>query len=913
MRHNSLDRRQFLELVAALGFTGTSRTASASSAVGSTPPSGSYHPGRIPNEYSLFFPGEEISLKTTPTVKRIENGALTANVAGRSVTMRPGDQIDGWYLLGIFSIEKESTAVFEKSVSHRGAMVYVTERKGLYGYIPRQIGQLANIRPRPTNTPHGVRLTRVAHFEPGTPDRPGLYILNSVEDPSYENVAALGAEYVGWTLVANEEAGPEASLYLDAAGRSRQLVSLVDLAPTLGVRNSQSGDKTKWWRVWAPDAGYPLFDPLVNPAVGAVAPQVCSAQQIYAYVDGYSKRTLLGGYMPVADIGVWNPIHRAGYQVTLLLPSGKSAKPMARLRHLIPEELPSPPSQPNDPPKQEANSDELARAAVSIRDGGTTYVDSYWNGTAEEFYAALHGIWDRWHSFHEQSMQVDIPDEWLRNAAQAGLTLTRCSYRGLEPTYQVGEGAYTKFHTPPDCAVQSPCEEIAYSDAIFPVAHYEFVWAHQLWNHVDDADTYFQYYLDHYVLPNGDFLYNTTGGEAPLNVGIFLANSARSYFYGRSLVAFEKRLPILERMIGWVLRRYEYSKAHFAVGDRRRGLIWGTPEADLTGDGDQAPDNHPYYYQNAAWIWRGLVQHAQSLEQASRDGQHNDFSVLAARYREIAHEMRGLIGASIAATRALGNTEMRSAGITPFSPSDIDRKVTDLANYENHRFMEDWFLLDWGDPQLDLGHLKHRELSGRQLLGLGLGHGPSNTSNFMAHGTLSVLIRQDDYRPFLLALYALTCFAADSGNRYSPEDAFIPGGRPLEGDPNFWSAVVNSALQPTLGLRWLLCYEETDRDVCHLQKATPKHWFSDGQSISVKNCLTRFGLISWSTRTIGAGRWEITVDVPKGFSGDLVVHIHPNDDRPLRSTSLGTLEGNKIVLLKDSLWTATQLKIVASG
>jgi len=75
------------------------------------------------------------------------------------------------------------------------------------------------------------------------------------------------------------------------------------------------------------------------------------------------------------------------------------------------------------------------------------------------------------------------------------------------------------------------------------------------------------------------------------------------------------------------------------------------------------------------------------------------------------------------------------------------------------------------------------------------------TSNFMAHGTLSFLIREDDYRPFLLTLYALACYTADSGNRYSPEDALIPRGHPLEGSSGAWSAVVNSTLQTTLGLR----------------------------------------------------------------------------------------------------------------
>ena len=35
-------------------------------------------------------------------------------------------------------------------------------------------------------------------------------------------MAALGTEYIGWSLVANEEAGPQRSVFLEANGRSRQ-------------------------------------------------------------------------------------------------------------------------------------------------------------------------------------------------------------------------------------------------------------------------------------------------------------------------------------------------------------------------------------------------------------------------------------------------------------------------------------------------------------------------------------------------------------------------------------------------------------------------------------------------------------------------------------------------------------------
>jgi len=168
-----------------------------------------------------------------------------------------------------------------------------------------------------------------------------------------------------------------------------------------------------------------------------------------------------------------------------------------------------------------------------------------------------------------------------------------------------------------------------------------------------------------------------------------------------------------------------------------------------------------------------------------------------------------------------------------------------------------------------------------------------------------MLIRQDDYRPFLLALYALTCCAADSGNRYAPEDALIPGGRPLQGLPFFWSAVVNSTLQATLGLRWLLCYEETDEAVCHLQKAAPRHWFIEGKKISVKNCPTRFGSIGWSTQALSDRRWKVAVAVPRGFSADLIVHIHPRDAKPLRSSSQGSIRNDAIVLSR-TLFTKTK-------
>jgi hypothetical protein len=837
-----LERRDFLKLLASAGAASALEPGFAYGFGAKPLTPGTYATGHIPNEFSLLLPGEREALKSVPTVSAIANGEVTAKAGGHTGRLKSGDLLDGWMLIAVVDMNGVETAVFEKHVTHRGAIAYVTEARDTIAYIPKQIGDLSKIRPRPTNTSDGVKLERATQYTPG-PDVAGLYLLHSNEDPCYENVAALGAEYIGWTLVANEQGGPKASLYLEPDGNSR--------------RSAQTASADE---VWAPDELGAYFDP------AELLPG--DSPQLYKYKSGYSKRTLLGGYLPVADIGMWNPDYGCGYETMVLLPPGVDAKPMGRVRSLIPE--------------TEAARYAGRRGVLKGADG-RSYLDRYWNCSPQSFYAELAGIWNRWSSLYENTMPIDIPDEWLLNAARAGITLSRCSYRGLEPTYQIGEGGYTKI---PER-----------SHALFPVAQYEFIWALQLWGLTDDADRYFQNYLEKYVLPNGDFLYNTQDQvEGPLNIGIFLMNSARSYDYKRNLPNLEMRLPILERMIGFVLERYEYSKSHFASTDRRYGLIYGSPEADLGDPNNDFPASHPFYYQNSACVWRGLKEHARCLQLAADASKSDVLRAASSRYEAIANEMRGNIQRSLEATLALRAADMRAAGITPFTPDDIDHRPTELSSYENHRFMQDWFLADWGDPALDLGHLKHRELAGMQIVGLHTDGAVARTSNFMDHGSLSVKIRQEDYRPFLLNLYALVCYAADSGNFYAPEDAYIPGSYAGEGSRYGWSAVINSTLQPSLGLRWLLCYEETDESRCHLQKAAPRQWFAKGEKISAANCPTRFGSITWVTEALSNGGWRVTVEVSPGFNGDIVVHIHPPGGKELRAASVGKIEGSAILL-----------------
>jgi hypothetical protein len=719
-------------------------------------------------------------------------------------------------------------------------LVYVTTN-GKIAHIRKQVGDLSKIRPRPINAPAEFRFERPLRYVPG-PDKLGAYILDSSDDPSFENVAALGAEMIGWSLVANEEAGPQKSLYLEANGQSRELV-------------------TDPRSLWAPDLTGSLFDPrsLLH---GRYAYE-------YEYVHGFSKRTLIGGFLPAADTGVWNPNYNTGYEAMVILPPGEDARPLARVRV-----LPAPADQ------------DLQGGTDNPNGARARFTDHYWNGTQSEFYSELVGIWNHWNDFFNEKMQVEIPDQWILDGARAGIALTRCSYRGLNSSGQVGEGHYTEI---PE-----------HGHSFFPVDFYEFVWAQQLWNLAEEVEPYFEHYLENCITPDGNLLYNAQEQvEAPLNTGVFLEMSARAYDYTHDLATLQRRLPVLRRMISYVLRRYRYSQSAFPQDDPRHGLIWGSPEADNGRPNDDFPESQPYYYQNASWIWRGLHEHARSLDRAGNEHQDADLRQEAAGIASVAAEMRLDIERSLKITLAAMNPAMKAAGITPFTPSDTKRKPAELEDYENHRYMMDWWTSDWGDPALDEGHLKHRRLAGQQLLGMSTDGNFPETTNFMEFGTLAALIRQEDYRPFLLTLYADACYAMDCGNRYSPENALIPGGYPGEGNPYAWSAKVGSALEPAFGVRWLLCYEEHDRDVVHLQKAAPQHWFEQGEKIRVWNCPTRFGHISWTTTATSENssnpKWHLEVEFEIPFSADLIVHIHPPGSVPLRMTSIGELQNDKVI------------------
>jgi hypothetical protein len=339
----SLSRRTFIAMLSACGLSAYGTSVPSIVAEKNGQPHKRYAPAHIANEYVAYLPGERDLLAAVPKVERLTADVVVFQSGGKQSTVRPGELVEGWQLVALLAVDGSPVAVLEKRLTHRGVIVFISETETI-AVIPKWVGDLAQIRPRAVAAPESVQLKRTVRHVPG-PDVPGNYVLESIEDPRYENVAALGPEYIGWTLVSNEQAGPQGSLYLQPDGTSRERV---DTPPHAS---------------WAPDEVNLLVDPQGS------LPTFNS--QCWQYVEGFSKRTLLGGYLPVADLGVWNPEFGCGYELMCLLPEGVDAKPLTRLRMMVPEEQVG------------------AKMPVWRDEHGRTFLETYPNGDAPKFFAEL--------------------------------------------------------------------------------------------------------------------------------------------------------------------------------------------------------------------------------------------------------------------------------------------------------------------------------------------------------------------------------------------------------------------------------------------------------------------------------------------------------------------------------------------
>ena len=127
--------------------------ATPASRVGPPAPEAKYRPGRITNDYTLLLPGEKEALKNVPKVLAFDVATVRAQHEGQTRSLKVSEALNGWQLVALLQwLNGVPTVVFEKHVTHQGAISYVTE-EGEIAHIPKRVGDLSKIRPRPVDPP----------------------------------------------------------------------------------------------------------------------------------------------------------------------------------------------------------------------------------------------------------------------------------------------------------------------------------------------------------------------------------------------------------------------------------------------------------------------------------------------------------------------------------------------------------------------------------------------------------------------------------------------------------------------------------------------------------------------------------------------------------------------------------------
>src|SRR6185437_1859303 len=165
---NTIERRSFLKLLTAAGITsGLDPTFLHAERKYLPRQKGSYSPAKIVNEYYEFLPGERSALATPPVIIQADAMGVHLQTGSNSRALSIGETVDGWHLVTVVEMNGAPTAVFEKHVTHRGAIAFVTAEGGTIALIPKGIGDLAKIRPRQITAPADVQLRRPARYIPG--------------------------------------------------------------------------------------------------------------------------------------------------------------------------------------------------------------------------------------------------------------------------------------------------------------------------------------------------------------------------------------------------------------------------------------------------------------------------------------------------------------------------------------------------------------------------------------------------------------------------------------------------------------------------------------------------------------------------------------------------------------------------
>jgi hypothetical protein len=160
---------------------------------------------------------------------------------------------------------------------------------------------------------------------------------------------------------------------------------------------------------------------------------------------------------------------------------------------------------------------------------------------------------------------------------------------------------------------------------------------------------------------------------------------------------------------------------------------------------------------------------------------------------------------------------------------------------------------------------------------------------FISYGYAQTLLRLGRVEEYILFFYAHRYHDHSRGSWTAGEVAGIAGG----------GAIFCIPAQQTIPLlvRWMLVFEDSDKDQLHFGRAIPRDWLATGKPIGIENAPTRYGRVSYRMELWGDSTLVATISFPPSskLPAELHVAFRAPSDKSIRSVLVnnetGTLGG----------------------
>ncbi len=440
--------------------------------------------------------------------------------------------------------------------------------------------------------------------------------------------------------------------------------------------------------------------------------------------------------------------------------------------------------------------------------------------TAEEFYRGLLEFAEYWDGQMHDVAPLSLPERsWADMTRYAFVKEQIVRPGGVYPKY----GAVDRDYYGPE---YDGFQDIFTMALTANLEMGRFAQAH------DTFDNYFTEFTDTKGMIN-------MRGPETAQFGLTLWLVARYYNYTQDKALIVKHREKIEQT-AMLLAELQDESLKLPQTDRGYGLIWGWNESDSCLNADPSIWNKPYFANAAMTVrgWREIAQLWRTLKLSGGEA-------MAADWERRSKLLQETLVASIAKNT---RNDMKPAyiGTLPGTKTTFREAIEKERPTEQgwaHRGYIELLHADVLPDEMANTVIDCMRSYGAMTLGVVANVQPPNPESrgilgFISYGYAQQLLRLDRIEEYILFLYSHRYHDHSRGSWTAGEVSGINGGGALFCIP----------AQQTIPIlvKWMLVFEEPDREILHLGRALPREWVGSGKEIRIEQAPTRWGRVDYS-------------------------------------------------------------------